>query len=453
MKMKNMDKRTLYMNAKNKTKLNMRAKIGITVLGVLMLVLLIFIGMALWNSGFLTQRRILADNITNTVAKYDVAPIVLDDPEEQDGNKTSEVMSFAVEILQNIQATDGNTNVLISPYSIVTALAMAENGADGNTLSQMEETLGTDLESLKQFLYAYAQYMPSSQDCSLHVANSIWIKDLDVLNIKEEFLKDNRTYFDGQIFQAPFDQTTLSDINNWVYNETDGMVEDILNQIPEDAIMYLVNALSFDAEWSETYEKSQVRDLNFTSSNGDVSEVEFLVGNEYQYIEIDGGIGFAKPYADNQYSFVAILPDENVEDLLSNLDSEELLNAISNTSPKTVNTYIPKFSYEYDIELSEILTTMGMVDAFNEDAADFTNMLELVDTNIFIDRVLHKTFITVDENGTEAGAATVIEFLTESASANPNDTVEVRLDRPFLFMIVDNEFHLPIFMGVVDNIN
>ncbi len=399
------------------------------------------------------MKPIVAEEIIVEIEENDITPIVLDGTIEQEENETQEIMEFSVSLLNMLQEGT-QENVLISPYSILTALAMTGNGAQGETLEEMEKILGTDISSLNEFFYAYGtNYLPSDEGYEVNVANSIWLKEDDNLQVQEAFLETNKTYYGTSIYKASFDETTISDINNWVSRETDGMIEDILDDLDEmykDAIMYLVNAVSFQAEWDNIYKKDQITEMEFTTNSGEVQTVEFLCGSEYGYIELDDACGFSKPYKDDKYSFVAILPDGEMEEFLEDLDGNELINAIDNESGEKVITYLPKFSIDYDVELAETLTGMGMETAFQEQEADFTNMAISGDGNIYINRVLHKTFITVDEKGTEAGASTVVEMITESTSEM--EPKVVCLDRPFLFLIVDNELHVPLFMGVVESV-
>lgn len=395
------------------------------------------------------KQNIAAEEITDEVEVYDVTPIVLDNQEEQDGNQSEEIMQFSVEMLNVLQG-ETQENVLISPYSILTALAMTANGAQGETLEQMERVFGADISSLNDFFYAYrSDFLPSDEGYEVNVANSIWLKDEDELLVQEEFLEINKTYYGTNIYKAAFDDSTLRDINSWVSEETDGMVEKILDRIDDEAVLYLANAISFQAEWNTIYKDTQVQDMEFTTSSGEVQTVEFLCGEEYGYIELYNAIGFSKPYKDDKYSFIAILPEGDVDEFLAELDGSELMEAIEQESQEKVLTYLPKFAIDYDVELVETLMKMGIEDACQEEA-DFTQMATLGEDNIYINIVLHKTFIVVDEKGTEAGASTVVEMTTESTSAD--EPKIVCLDRPFLFLIVDNELNVPIFMGIVESV-
>lgn len=383
------------------------------------------------------------------INKNDIAPIEIDSREENSGDKTREVANFSLDVFEKVY---NGKNTLISPLSIIYALAMTSNGAESKTLEQMEEVFGTDREGLKEYLYAYKTNLPNDKKYSLSLANSIWFKDKEELTVEEDFLQTNKDYYDAEIYKASFDEATKNDINSWVKRKTDGQIEELLDKSPsEEVIMYLINALSFDAEWESIYSDRAVREDEFTTKDGTKEIVDFMHGEEHKYIEINKAIGFTKPYADNKYSFLALLPDEAVEmaDFVSSLDGETLINAIRNQSNEKVITSLPKFEFEFSDELSKTLIELGMTHAFDEDLADFTSLGHSTDGNISINRVIHKTKIQVDEKGTKAGAATAVEMTDRAALIL--EPKEVHLNRPFFFMIVDNEFSLPIFMGVLEN--
>lgn len=164
---------------------------------------------------------------------------------------------------------------------------------------------------------------------------------------------------------------------------------------------------------------------------------------------IENGVGFAKNYEDSKYSFIAILPDENLtmQEFIESLDETEVLVQLNEKSIKQIDVKIPKFSFDYKTELSDILINMGMSDAFSYENANFSSLAS--DDNIFISQVIHQTTITVGEQGTQAGAVTALEL---AGSGAPEEVTYIYLDRPFFFMIVDNEYNLPIFMGALMDI-
>ena len=347
-------------------------------------------------------------------------------------------------------------NTLISPLSVLYALAMTANGADGETLAQMEQVLGMDVDNLNSYMLAYLNLLPESKDYKMSLANSIWFKDDPNFAIEQSFLQTNADYYGAGAYKAAFDEGTRNDINNWVKEHTDGMIPEIIDEIPDEAIMYLVNALAFDAKWADEYEEHQIREGRFTMEDGTRQEVDMMHSEEYTYLEDDLATGFIKYYKDRKYAFVAMLPNEgvSVSQYVDSLTSEHLRELLNNPQDLTVFASIPKFETEYDIEMSEVLQEMGMTDAFDYRVADFSKLgtYNVDGMNICINRVLHKTFISVSEQGTRAGAATAVEMVAEGAMEIV-EFKEVVLDRPFVYMLIDCETNLPFFIGTMMNVN
>ena len=347
-------------------------------------------------------------------------------------------------------------NTLISPLSVLYALAMTANGADGETLAQMEKVLGMDVDNLNSYMLAYLDLLPESKDYKMSLANSIWFKDDPNFAVEQSFLQTNADYYGAGAYKAAFDEGTRNDINNWVKEHTDGMIPEIIDEIPDEAIMYLVNALAFDAKWADEYEEHQIREGRFTMEDGTRQDVDMMHSEEYTYLEDEMATGFIKYYKDRKYAFVAMLPNEgvSVSQYVDSLTGEHLRELLNNPQDLTVFASIPKFETEYDIEMSEVLQEMGMTDAFDWRVADFSRLgtYNVDGMNICINRVLHKTFISVTEQGTRAGAATAVEMVAEGA-AEIIEYMEVVLDRPFVYMLIDCETNLPFFIGSMMNVN
>lgn len=340
-------------------------------------------------------------------------------------------------------------NVLVSPLSVICALTMTANGAKGDTLAQMEDSFGMAVPELSGWLSEYCEVLPSGDSCRFNMANAIWLRNQESLSIEKEFLQKNEAFFGAGIYKAPFDSSTLKEINGWVKENTDGMIEEILDEIPEDAVLYLVNALAFDGEWEEAYDDCQVREAEFVTEDGTVQKADFMYSMESRYLEGEHGVGFLKYYMDRKYAFAALLPEEGmtVEDLAEALKGEELRGMLKNPIETDVETAIPKFVSEYSAEMNDALRDMGMSDAFDPYSADFSDMGHSGNGNLYIGRVLHKTYMAVDERGTKAGAATAVE-MNEGGAIELEKVKTVYLDRPFLYMIVDCELGVPVFMGV-----
>ncbi|MGN0611252.1 MAG: serpin family protein [Ruminiclostridium sp.] len=358
---------------------------------------------------------------------------------------------FSVELFK--KSFSDNQNTLISPLSVTLALAMTANGANGQTKSEMETLLGKDipLEQLNSYLCGLTDELTSDDGFTLCTANSIWFRDDEKLKIENDFLQTNADYYKAAAFKRPFDSSTCDEINKWVSDNTDGMVDKILDDIPYDAIMYLINAVSFDAEWESEYYEHQVRYADFTDANGNKTDVRMMSSDEHTYLYGENCTGFMKNYKGSEYSFAALLPnkDMNISDFISSLNGSELNRILSNAESCTVETKMPKFEYEYSAELNDALSALGMPTAFDESKADFSGIGKFSNGNIFIGRVIHKTKITVNEKGTKAGAATAVELVM---SAAPLEDKSVTLDRPFVYMIIDNSTSLPLFIGAYTGI-
>lgn len=360
-------------------------------------------------------------------------------------------MRLAVDLFQSSVLESKDENVLISPLSIQLALAMTANGADVNTKAEMEALLGGEisLEDLNEYLYSYVNNLPSAEKYKLQIANSIWFRDDEGrLQVEKGFLQKNADYYGAQAYKAVFDDQTLKDINNWVKDHTDGMIDSILDQIDEDAVMYLINALVFDAEWQHVYDKSDVYKGKFTNIGGTEKQVDMMHSEETVYLQDENAIGFMKPYSGSKYNFAVLLPNEGVDiyEYIAGLTGESLMETLSTPQLGMVMATLPKFSYEYELTMNDVLKELGMPSAFSGDTADFSKMAHSSRGNIYIGDVLHKTFISVDELGTKAGAVTKVQMNDESA---PMSEWVVTLNRPFVYMIIDNKTNLPVFIGTV----
>ena len=355
----------------------------------------------------------------------------------------AEAADFAVRLLQNSISEE---NTLLSPLSVLSALAMTANGAKGETLAQMEQTLGMSTADMNSFLYSILD----RQNKTLKLANSLWFTDDETFTVAPDFLETNANYYQADIFQTTFDQAACDAINDWVSKKTDGMIPKILDEIPEVAVMYLVNALSFEGEWTETYKENQVHEDTFTKEDGTEQTVEMMRSSEQHYLEDEMATGFVKYYKGGRYAFAALLPNEGVTvaEYAATLTGEHLQALLAQPEEVKVYARIPKFEAEYDTELSEVLTAMGMEDAFDDEKADFSGLGTSEKGNICISRVLHKTFISVAEQGTKAGASTVVEMVM-ATGAPVEDSRYVTLDRPFVYMILDRETNLPLFIGTL----
>ena len=351
------------------------------------------------------------------------------------------------------EASDDNKNSLVSPFSVILALAMTANGADSETLEQIQAFLGGDipLSKINEYLYYEIQLL-NHDKTKYNVANSVWFRDDENrLVVEKEFLQTLAYYYKAEAYKAPFNNGTLNDINKWVKKNTDGMIDKILEQIDEDTVMYLINAIVFEAEWKKVYNKNDISSGQFTDISGKKQTVEFMFSEEGLYLDDGKATGFIKPYYNDLYSFVALMPNEDIaiEEYINSLTGDSFLNTVNSAQKTLVSASLPKFSYDYTVKMNDALKRLGIKNAFSATEADFTKLGKSSRGNIFIGEVLHKTYISVDELGTKAGAVTKVEMKDEAYI----ESKIVRLDRPFVYAIIDNATGIPIFIGTVMSID
>ncbi|MDO5518388.1 MAG: serpin family protein [Clostridium sp.] len=335
-------------------------------------------------------------------------------------------------------------NQLMSPLSILLALGMTENGADGETLAEFEKLCGGEGMNLSQINEGYYDLSKTlTANEGVKINNSIWIKEEANDHIEESFLAQVKGYFASEVFAVDFSkEAAKEDINNWVNQKTEGLIPSIVDQIKPDTTMYLINTLLFDQKWAEPYKTEALFARDFTKADGSKVSSEFMSGTE-AYIGDEEVDGFIKSYRGNQYSFVGILPKEGMDlnTYIKGLEVSKLKTLLA-SSDEQARVSFPKFKIEDQLEMKPILEKLGLRSAFTSDA-DFSKMSKEI--TLFISSVLHKTYIEVDTEGTKAAAVTKVE-MTEGCIMQ-EEMKEVILDRPFLFMIIDNKSKLPLFIG------
>lgn len=352
--------------------------------------------------------------------------------------------NFSVELLK--KCFDGKSNTLISPLSVSSALAMTANGANGQTKDEMEKVLGSGmpLDELNKYLSSFSGSLTSGENFKLKNANSIWFIKDNNFNVNNEFLQTNADFYHAEIYKRAYNDEIVNDINNWVSEHTDGMIDKLLDNGDALSNIALINATAFNAVWETYYFDNFVEDGTFTDANGNEQSVTMLISEESKYINGDNCTGFIKKYKGGKYGFAAILPDSNVSisDFVGSLNGDKLFKMLQNAESTNVVAKMPKFEYEYSAELSEALKALGMPTAFS-DSADFSGISGISGDKLLISDVLHKTKISVTEEGTRAVAATGVVM-----SAAPDGDKQVILNRPFMYMILDNETMLPLFAGI-----
>lgn len=297
---------------------------------------------------------------------------------------------------------------LVSPLSVLTALALVQNGAQGDTLAQLEQALGgLDRDTLNAYMRAYCDFLTESEE--LKIANSVWTDSS--VEAKQAFLQKAVDSYSAQIFSAPLSsKKTVSSINSWIKKNTDGMIPKIIENADRDAVMMLINAVAFEAKWETPYTNDDIEKLEFNSYSGKSKKTEFMCSTESVYLSDSDAVGFMKPYKNGRFAFAALLPNEDVsiDDYIASLSGEKLMKIFSSAKKnEEVDVKMPKFKAEYSTQLIDTLKKMGIEDAFDRKSADFSSLIDKND-GAYIGTVMHKTFIEVDQEGTRAAAATLV---------------------------------------------
>lgn len=395
----------------------------------------------------------------------------IDDPAAAllDERSKNAVFEFGAELLGrciDAEAADSEPapSVLVSPLSVLNALALVQNGARGETLAQLEATTGLDAQTLNGYLNAYRARIAGEnlfggdepgEPLDVQLANSIWIKDSKELEIDDAYLDTCSRMLGASAFRAPFDESTEDDINGWVDRHTDEMIPAIIDSIPDDARLYLINALSFDSAWAYPYEPDNVHDAVFTCEDGTVQDISLMASLEDSYLQNDMFTGFVRPYAEYRFGFVGLLPREGatLAEAVESLDGATLCSLLQPVPGTSVEVLLPRFTHEYQGDLARTIETMGARDLFDPQRADLGGIGRDGQGPLYASGIKHKTYINVSEQGTRAAAATSIGMFVGSAPPALEFKLErVVLDRPFIYMIVDLETQTPLFLGTVASV-
>lgn len=360
--------------------------------------------------------------------------------------------------LELVKATRGEDGVLLSPLSIALALSMASNGAQGETLAQMETLLAGEGD-LAELNAACAHWMEKYTDLGgsskSAIANSLWL-DPDG-QIKDSFVGTCQGIFDAQVFHARLsDPAIVGELNGWVSEHTGKMIPKLIDQpFSGDAAALLVNALYLENQWASPFDPNDNRDRDFTHADGRTESLTFLQKSHksLRYLETEDAQGVVLPYDDGKLGFFALMPGLSpdapaLEEWLAGLDGETLTGLVISAEERTFLTLaLPKFETEWKGELQDLLAGMGAELAFTP-GADFSALGDHPDS-YYISQVLHATKLEVNEKGTKAAAATAA-VMACGAAMPPEDAVTLILDHPFLYGIADLETGLPLFLGTFE---
>lgn len=363
--------------------------------------------------------------------------------------------SFSYELFRNTVDFDDEENIMISPLSVSMALSMTLNGAKGETFDAMRKTLkmsGLDLDEINDGYKSLIKLLVElDPEVTLKVANSIWHDDEFL--VKQEFLDRLIEVFGASIEDMDFkDPASVNRINDWVNTNTEGLIEKIIDEIPDDMVMYLINAIYFKGNWLYKFDEKDTRIDDFYLENGEKKEVDMMIQSDRFATYFSEQVHMIElPYGDSLFSMTVLMPaDERqpLDQFISESVTSENLNRWRSdlrTPLQKIPVQLPKFEMKYEIKYNDILKAMGMEIAFDAYSADFSGIADMSPQNLFISEVKHKTFIRVDEKGTEAAAVTSVGMMPTSM---PQPMI---VNRPFVFIIHERESGTNLFMGKVMN--
>ena len=356
---------------------------------------------------------------------------------------------FGFKLFKEIIKEEGGTNVFISPLSVSMALGMTYNGASGSTQEAMQTTLelsGLTIQEVNESYKSLIELLTGlDPKVKFQIANSIWYRQ--EYSFEEEFINLCKTYFNALVRGLDFSDPNAADtINGWVKENTNGRIEEIVDK-PIDSliVMFLINAIYFKGTWTYEFDEELTKDDWFYLPDGSRKPCKMMEQrSEYNYFSNPDFQAIDLPYGDGDFSMTIFLPhpQKDIDSLIAEFTEENWDNWINSFSKDSGDIYIPKFTLEYGIKLNDVLKALGMEIAFDPYRADFTRMYK--PGGIWIDKVKHKTFVKVNEEGTEAAAVTSVEMGFVSVSG-----FYMRVDRPFVFVIRENKSQTILFMGKI----
>ena len=358
---------------------------------------------------------------------------------------------FSLDLFQRMAAADSGKNVFASPLSVWLALSMTYNGASGTTAEGMAVALhatGISLEDLNSDNAGLMGILIAADPkVKIAIANSIWMRDSFEQHVNADFLDRNKQFYAAGVKELDFNNTEAAGvINKWVEDHTNGNIKELVQPpIDPDTVLFLINAVHFKAPWKQAFDPKKTLDGVFTTAQGAEVPVKYLHREE-------GTLGYANdaviaariPYASGRLEMVAILPQQqSLTDYIQALTPDKLDEVIGKCGESSMPLTLPKFKLEYEQDLNDVLKAMGMEEAF--EGADFSALSQNMGKQLAISKVKHKSFIEVNEEGTEASAATSVEMRVTGMP------MSLRFDRPFLYLIRDSKTGAILFIGMMEN--
>jgi len=384
-------------------------------------------------------------------------PVYPDSPQPVELTQTQYMIvendnKFSLDLFRKVLEYDSaKENIMISPLSVSFALSMTANGANGATRDSMMLALAFENMSIDDINSSYwdltSKLTALDRRVLFSIANSVWVEER--LDAKEQFINTLMKWYRAETMNFNInDPGIVSAINKWIENKTNGTIDNVINELDQNVVMLLINAIYFKGKWKYSFDKENTAEMPFYPTNGGPVSAKMM--NMTATLKVGSGDGFLiaeLPYGQGNFVMDVILPDQGItpRELVATLSSSDLSNALGSMKDTETEIFMPRFNYEYRAEMKDILSSMGMGIAFTPFVADFSN---ISDDQLFISEVIHQSFIENNEEGTEAAAVTVV--IIELTSVGPGKNV-VKLDRPFIYIIRETETNTIAFMGLTGN--
>jgi serpin B len=401
---------------------------------------------------FLTTSNLISATTTNPTTVHGQCQFAIDSAKQS----SKAVSEFALKLYQKILASKPDDNLVFSPVSISLALALVSNGATGETRSEIQRYLSppgsNQLDSSHLYQSLQRQLQIRGDKGKVNIANGFFYSDS--LTLKEDYVHKIQQCFDTKIEKAPFatnSQEAKSQINRWVANITENKIPELFKQIESNVVAVLANAIYMKAPWSERFTRTETLPFYKSGKANQAQSVPFMIQQEtYAYKATDNSQVVELPYEGVPLSMYILLPKERdgIKNLETSINGEQLRTIFQNTEQKLVSLKIPKFTIRSSIALKTILQQLGINKLFSNQA----QLTNIADVGLTVSDAVHEAFIKVNENGTEAAAATGFKAVPLSAQIPPPSPVAFTADHPFLFAIIHKPTSAVLFYGKVNSV-
>jgi serpin B len=370
-----------------------------------------------------------------------------------DARLVSGSTNFGFKLYGEVTKQGAGKNIFISPSSVGICLAMAYNGAEGETKQAMARALEAQGMSVDELNRAYSALKAALESpdpkVQLQIANSLWARK--GIRLNPEFLNRNKQFYDAQVTELDFDSPeAATTINKWVSDKTKGKINEIIDSIDRETILFLINAIYFKGKWSREFAKEATREDAFNLESGSQKRLPMMSqSGSYRYYEGKNFQAVSLPYGSGRVSMYIFLPQKgtSLSEFQKGLTAANWEAWMKEFRESEGDVVLPRFKVEYEVTLNDALKALGMEPAFDASRANFSGMAQ-AGQNVYISKVKHKTFVEVNEEGTEAAAVTSTEMRATSAM-RPRDRFRMVVDHPFFCAIRDNTTGTVLFMGAI----